>query len=518
VTVGLASSEVSFGYDGDGLLTRAAAVPAGWVFDIHRADSTGLVDSTQVGAGAGRVTSSAGYNAHGELAELHYSLAGVALFHQSIERNVLGQITRITESWQGGAPTVRAYGYNLAGRLDSVAVDGTVTQALEYDRDQPGNGNRTRFGPAVGDTASYDFQDRLQIYGTAAYAYTANGELARKVVAGTDTTRYSYDALGNLTGAHLPGVAGDSLVYVIDGQNRRVAVKRNGITERQWLYANGIAPIAELDGAGALVNRYVYATLGHAPDLVLHADTAYRVVTDQLGSVRAVVRTTDGAIVQRTDYDAWGVITADAGGTFQSLGYAGGLTDRTTALVRFGARDYEPATGRWTAKDPIRFRGGLNAYGYVGNAPMETIDPSGFGQSGRGSHNYDCQQTKEILQWVREDATGWDGSYHATRNHAFPGLLDFANREPGAVFHVPGVNQPMSADQFGNFIAGYAGYYQGRRFGYAMVIAGGWLFDLFGDIEAERPFNNDEDSRSDIGLGYAYAQSENSNASGCGCP
>lgn len=76
----------------------------------------------------------------------------------------------------------------------------------------------------------------------------------------------------------------------------------------------------------------------------------------------------------------------------------------------------------------------------------------------------------------------------------------------------------MSADQFGNFIAGYAGYYQGRRFGYAMVIAGGWLFDLFGDIEAERPFNNDEDSRSDIGLGYAYAQSENSNASGCGCP
>lgn len=97
VTVGLASSEVSFGYDGDGLLTRAAAVPAGWVFDIHRADSTGLVDSTQVSGGAGRVTSSAGYNAHGELAELHYSLAGSALFHQSIERNVLGQITRITE-------------------------------------------------------------------------------------------------------------------------------------------------------------------------------------------------------------------------------------------------------------------------------------------------------------------------------------------------------------------------------------------------------------------------------------
>lgn len=56
--------------------------------------------------------------------------------------------------------------------------------------------------------------------------------------------------------------------------------------------------MAELDGGGNVVSRFVYATLDYSPDLLMHADTVYRVVTDQLGSVRAIVRTSDGAVVQ----------------------------------------------------------------------------------------------------------------------------------------------------------------------------------------------------------------------------
>jgi hypothetical protein len=48
-------------------------------------------------------------------------------------------------------------------------------------------------------------------------------------------------------------------------------------------------------------------------------------------------------------------------------------------LIRFGARDYDPALGRFTAKDPIDFAGGdLNLYGYVQNDPISRIDPSGL--------------------------------------------------------------------------------------------------------------------------------------------
>lgn len=50
-----------------------------------------------------------------------------------------------------------------------------------------------------------------------------------------------------------------------------------------------------------------------------------------------------------------------------------------TGLVRFGARDYIPETGKWTAEDPIGFLSGdINFYAYVANDPINYIDPSGF--------------------------------------------------------------------------------------------------------------------------------------------
>ncbi|MFW6350633.1 MAG: RHS repeat-associated core domain-containing protein, partial [Thiohalospira sp.] len=48
-------------------------------------------------------------------------------------------------------------------------------------------------------------------------------------------------------------------------------------------------------------------------------------------------------------------------------------------------RDYEPRTGRWTAKDPILFQGGdTNLYGSVVNDPVNLIDPNGLAPSWAG--------------------------------------------------------------------------------------------------------------------------------------
>ncbi len=57
---------------------------------------------------------------------------------------------------------------------------------------------------------------------------------------------------------------------------------------------------------------------------------------------------------------------------------AQGLWDRDTGFVRFGARDYDPNTGRWTAKDPIRFDGGLNLFAYCYSDPINWVDISGL--------------------------------------------------------------------------------------------------------------------------------------------
>ena len=111
---------------------------------------------------------------------------------------------------------------------------------------------------------------------------------------------------------------------------------------------------------------------------MLRADKSYLIISDHLGSVRQVIDTQTGEIAQQLDYDAWGQVTEDSRPGFQPFGFAGGLHDPDTQLTRFGARDYDAETGRWTAKDPILFDGGdSNLYGYVLRNPVNLIDPSG---------------------------------------------------------------------------------------------------------------------------------------------
>jgi RHS repeat-associated protein len=146
---------------------------------------------------------------------------------------------------------------------------------------------------------------------------------------------------------------------------------------RGWLYADDLLPSVELDGSGAVTARFVYGTKP-VPDYMERGGTRYRILADHLGSPRLVVDAATGAIAQRIDYDEFGVVTRDTNPGFQPFGYAGGLYDPDTGLVRFGARDYDASVGRWTAKDPLLFGGeDANLYSYVGNSPLNETDPTG---------------------------------------------------------------------------------------------------------------------------------------------
>ena len=126
-----------------------------------------------------------------------------------------------------------------------------------------------------------------------------------------------------------------------------------------------------------MLSTFVYAD-GSVPAYMQQGGTTYRLVTDQVGSVRLVVNAATGQVVQRLDYDAFGNVTADTNPGFQPFGFAGGLYDRDTGLVRFGARDYDAATGRWTARDPIGFAGGqANLYSYTHGDPVNFTDMKG---------------------------------------------------------------------------------------------------------------------------------------------
>jgi len=164
---------------------------------------------------------------------------------------------------------------------------------------------------------------------------------------------------------------GDNIEYLIDGQHRRIGKKVNGVIVKKWIYSGQLSPIAELDSADNVIARFVGS-------MMIKDGNTYKLITDHLSSVRIVVDVNTGDVSQKIDYDEFGNVLSNSNPDFQPFTYAGGLYDTQTRLVRYGARDYEATTGRWTCKDPIVFAGGSTLlYGYVENDPINMIDPTG---------------------------------------------------------------------------------------------------------------------------------------------
>lgn len=157
--------------------------------------------------------------------------------------------------------------------------------------------------------------------------------------------------------------------------------------DRFWVYQDGLNPVAQLNASGHLELLFLYGTQAHVPDLVVQVggagvadDVVYRVVTDQVGSVRRLVDVESGAVAAAFDYSPFGILEHEDGALASRFPFrfAGGLWDVDTGLVRFGARDYDPRLGRWTAKDPILWGGGqANLYEYCHSDSINLIDPNG---------------------------------------------------------------------------------------------------------------------------------------------
>jgi RHS repeat-associated protein len=190
-------------------------------------------------------------------------------------------------------------------------------------------------------------------------------------------TQYTYDALGNTRQVILP--SGTQIDYLVDGEGHRIWKKVGTNIIQGFVYGNSLRVAAELNGAGAVISRFIYGDKRNVPDVMIKGGVTYRIVTDRLGSPRLVVNSSTGVAAQQMDYDEFGNIVQDSNPGFQPFGFAGGLYDVDTKLVRFGSRDYDASVGRWTAKDPLHFGGGdTSLYQYVGSDPVNFTDPLGL--------------------------------------------------------------------------------------------------------------------------------------------
>jgi RHS repeat-associated protein len=369
-----AGSPVNYTYDNDGLLIGAGG------FTIARNAGNGLPES--VTGGALNLTRT--FNGYGELESQNFSVNASSLTSWGVTQDNAGRIISKSEMVEGITSNY-VYTYDSMGRLLTVTIDGALIEEYQYDsvgrRTYEMNVQKGISGRAY----TYSDEDHLLTAGGVTYQYDADGFLTTKT-RGSDITHYSYSSRGELLNVNLP----DSTVieYINDPLGRRIAKKVNGLVVEKYLWQGLTRLLAVYDGSNNLVMRFEYAD-ARMPVAMTKGGITYYLTYDQVGSLRAVADAS-GNTIKRIDYDSFGNIIDDTNTGFTiPFGFAGGLYDRDTGLVRFGFRDYDPDTGRWTAKDPILFIAGqVDLYGYVANNPVNMIDPAGervlFGGLGAG--------------------------------------------------------------------------------------------------------------------------------------
>jgi RHS repeat-associated protein len=355
------ANAISFGYDDDGLVTSCGSLTLAYDPNLPLPTTSTL----------GQISDTRGYDSYGQLSSYSARFAGSEFFAQSLIRDALDRVQQRTETLAGVSSTT-VYGYDELGRLESVSVNGVLTREYSYDA----NGNRTSVSSGGQTTnASYDSQDRLISYGDFEYTYTRAGALhTRTNLVTGDITNYQYDAFGNLLSVALPD--GRLVEYVVDGLGRRVGKKVNGVFVQKWLYRDGQHPIAELNAAGSVVQRFVYGSRADVPEYILRGGATYRVLVDDVGSVRRIVNVANSAdVLTAASYDEFGSATG-TGLEAAPFGFAGAFYDVDTGLAHSGPRDYDALTGRWLQSDPQRWRAEqTNLYAYRNNDPVNAQPP-----------------------------------------------------------------------------------------------------------------------------------------------
>jgi RHS repeat-associated protein len=96
------------------------------------------------------------------------------------------------------------------------------------------------------------------------------------------------------------------------------------------------------------------------------------------GSVRHVAQT-NGTILDALTYDWYAnILTETNSANGDRFKFTGREWDSEIGLQFNGTRYYDPAIGRWTSQDPLKFDAGdTNLFRYIRNNALVSIDPSG---------------------------------------------------------------------------------------------------------------------------------------------
>ena len=320
------------------------------------------------------------YTAAGPLASIRHEAPDGSLLHPDAEityqRDVGNRITSITQA--GNMATVS---YDTNGFLAGVSNSRADYSNESFTYDAGGNRISSHLFSGV---ATIQSGNQITAAGEFTYEYDADGNLTQKTNTSTgEFSTYQYDHRNQLSNVSVfPGAgqaASSVLRFKYDFLGHLICREING--EKTWILYDRDMPVAEFrDEATELSRSYFYA-LNRIDDFFgsynHETQTAEWFLKDNIGSVRGILDF-DGELQSWVDYDSHGNILGTVADELNPVRYAGRYYCDEIDLYENRMRFYDPLLGRFTQHDPLLFGGGdTNFYAFVGNNPLQWVDPFG---------------------------------------------------------------------------------------------------------------------------------------------